>query len=217
VLGKQGVSRAPRRAAGLATVVLLVLLYPAAVVLAGTPTRGFIARDTSELLTRTPVHIDAATLPAITVTQDVVDFDHSLAGTGIQPVLVTLAQNLEVENQALLRRDPALLAAVDHGDRLTEVQARLADAQASGRTPVRHYDFDAVDVSLIVPFGVQSGLSLGFDGTGTLTEEIYDAAGNLLSTTTEPFDTTFALRRATGARWLIVGENPILKGPPPTP
>ena len=47
--------------------------------------------------------------------------------------MVTLAQNLELENQALLRRDAALLPAVDHGDRLDEMQARLADAAATAR------------------------------------------------------------------------------------
>ena len=110
----------------------LVLVFPVAVVVAGTPTRGFVAPDTTELLTRTPVHIDEATLPAITVSQDVIDFDHALAGTGIQQVLVTLAQNLEVENQALLRKDESLLEAVDHGDRLIQMQTALSDAQASG-------------------------------------------------------------------------------------
>ncbi len=211
VLGDPGSARMPRRAAGVAAAVFALLVFPVAVVLAGTPSRGYIAPDTSELLTRTPVHIDAATLPTITVSDDVVSFDHTLADSGIQPVLVTLAQNLEVENQALLRHDGALLEAVDHGDRLIQMQTALSDAQASGTTTVRHYHFDAVDVSLLVPFGKQTGLSLGFHSTGTVTVETYDSSGNLTSTTEEPFDTMFAVRRATGDRWLNVGELP-----PPT-
>jgi Na+-translocating ferredoxin:NAD+ oxidoreductase RnfD subunit len=206
VLGPPGQARLPRRAAGAAAAALLLLAFPVAVVLAGSPTRGFIAPDTAELLTRTPVHIDATTLPTITVAQEVVDFDHELGGTGIQQVLVTLAQNLEVENQALIRRDGALLAAVDHGDRLTQMQGELDHALEVGSASVHHYDFDTVDVSLIVPFGVQTGLSLGFHGTGTVTTLLYDYNGNLMSTTTEPFDTVFAVRRATGDRWLNVGE-----------
>ena len=59
-----------------------------------------------------------------------------------------------------------------------------------------------------MPFGKQTGLSLGFHGTGTVAVETYDSAGNLTSTTTEPFDTMFAVRRATGGRWLNVGELP---------
>ena len=119
-----------------------------------------------------------------------------------------MAQNFEVENQALLRRDESLLEAVDHGDRLIQMQTALADAQATGTTTVKHYHFDTVDTSLLVPFGKQTGLSLGFHGTGTVTVETYDSSGNLTSTVTQPFDELFAVRRATGARWLNVGELP---------
>ena len=39
-----------------------------------------------------------------------------------------------------------------------------------------------------------------------MTEETYDAGGALLSTrATAPFEQTFAMRRATGDRWLNVG------------
>lgn len=205
VLGDPATARLPRRAAGVAGAFLALLLFPVAVVLAGAPTRGYVAPDTSELLNRTPVHIDQSTLPAITVGQDVLDYDHTLAGTGIQQVLVTLAQNLEVENQALLHRDESLLEAVDHGDRLAQMQAALA---SNDGPTVRHYQFDTVDVSLLVPFGVQTGASLGFHVTGTVTVEQYDYSGNLLASTSMPVDTVFAVRRATGGRWLNVGELP---------
>ena len=145
-------------------------------------------------------------MPAITVGQDVIDFDHTLAGAGIQPVLVTLGQNLEVENQALLRRDESLLEAVDHGDRLIQMQAALSAAQASGTATIHHYRFETVSVRLLVPFGKQTGLSLGFVATGTDTVDNFDSAGHLTSSETQPFDTMFAVRRATGARWLNVAE-----------
>jgi len=208
ILGDAGAPRVSRRLAGVGAAVFALLLYPAAVVLAGTPSRGYVAPDSSELLNSVPYHVNVSTLPAITVGQDVIDFDHTLAGEGIQPVLVTLGQNLEVENQALLRRDESLLEAVDHGDRLIQMQTALTDAQASGTTTVRHYQFDTVNVKLLVPFGKQTGLSLGFVATGTVTVETYDSAGNLTSSTAQPFDTMFAVRRATGARWLNVAELP---------
>ena len=176
--------------------------------LAGTPSRGYVAPDSSELLNSVPYHVDVSTLPTISVGQDVIDFDHTLAGDGIQPVLVTLGQNLEVENQALLRRDESLLEAVDHGDRLIQMQVALSDAQSSGTTAIHHYRFETVSVRLLVPFGRQTGLSLGFVATGTVTVDSYDSAGNLTSSTTQPFDTMFAVRRATGARWLNVAELP---------
>ena len=121
-------------------------------------------------------------------------------------VALTLAQNLELENLALLRRDGALLTQVDHGDRLAEMQTALANAATSGVYAVSHYDFDKMDVRLLVPFGAQTGLSLGFRGTGNVTVDTYDSTGRKLgSSSPEPFDQVFAVRRALGDRWLNVG------------
>ncbi len=147
-------------------------------------------------------------MPPITVDQEVVDYDHELAASGMPAVVVSLAQNLELENQALLERDASLLTAVDHGDRLDEMQRRLDGATASGATTIAHYDFDAIDVSLLVPFGQQTGLSLGLRGRGTVTEERYAADGTLTDRRSSPFDQTFAMRQATGARWMLVAVLP---------
>ena len=132
----------------------------------------------------------------------------NIAGPGAREIVLTLAENLELENQALLRGDESILAAVDHGDRLLEMQERLRAASAAGRTVVARYTFDALELRLMAPFGKQDGLSLGVDGTGTLVEETYDAAGNLATRTERPFDLTFVMRRATGARWLNVAVLP---------
>ena len=128
---------------------------------AGTPAREPVAFGSAEVLNRVPLQVDPSTMPPVVVGQDVADYDHELAGPEMQGIVVTLAQNLELENQALLRRDPAILQAVDHGDRLVEMQARLEAATASGSTEIVHYQFESVAVSLLVPFGVQTGPSLG--------------------------------------------------------
>jgi hypothetical protein len=151
--------------------------------------------------------IDPSTLPPITVSQSVKDWDHAIADSAPQ-LMVTLAQNLGVENQALLRSDGTLLTAVDHGDRLAQMQSRLQSDSASGTCVIDVYKFDSVNVTLIVPFGVQSGLSLGFDARGTVTHETYDSAGKLLTQQSSSFSQTFAIRRATGARWLNVAVLP---------
>ena len=145
------------------------------IVAAGTPAREPAAPDTGELLNGVPHAIDPATLPAITV--DVPAWDETIAAPVAQGILVTLGEDLELENQALLRSDPDILTAVDHGDRLREMQGRLENAVTSGRTTVAHYHFDSVHVIVIAPFGVQTGGSIGFESTGTLTEETYDAGG----------------------------------------
>jgi len=196
---------ATRRMARLGVAALAVLVIGSSIVAAGAPARGPALANADELLNGLPTNVDPATLPAITVGADVVDFDHTLAGSGMNEVVVTLARNLELENQALLLRDGEILVAVDHGDRLVEMQERLRTASTSGTTVLTHYQFDAIDVSLLVPFGAQSGLSLGLAGRGTMTTETRDAdGGRLIERESSPFDLTFAMRRATGDRWMNV-------------
>jgi hypothetical protein len=192
---------------------LAILVVGGGIFAFGTPARGVAIPNADELLNRLPTTVDPATLPAVTVAHDVVEFDHELAGPGMEEVLVTLARNLELENQALLQHDEAILVAVDHGDRLVEMQSRLRDAVETGTTVTRHYEFDSIDVSLLVPFGVQEGLSLGLAGSGTVTEETHDADGTVVSRQSEPFDLTFAMRRATGARWMNVAVLPGARAP----
>lgn len=179
-----------------------------AILVAGIPARGNPPALGVNVLAMQPNAINVSTLPPITVDQDVLNFDHELAGPGMDAVVVTLAQNLELENQALLTRDPAILPAVDHGDRLDEMQARLAAVTQTGTAVVTHYHFDSIAASLLVPFGQQTGLSLGLHGQGTLVEETYGADGGLQSSAERSFDLVFAVRRATGARWLNVAVLP---------
>ncbi|HYL41615.1 MAG TPA: hypothetical protein VET90_09920, partial [Candidatus Binatus sp.] len=197
-----------RTAAQAGIAMLLVLAVGGGIVLAGTPARGTVVPDATELLHRLPTGVDPATLPAVTVGQDVVTFDPTLVGDGMREVVVSLAQNLEIENLALLRRDATILPSVDHGDRLVQMQALVAQAQASGTTVVEHYHFDAISVSVLFPFGRQSGPSLGLHATGTVVRETRDASGALASSSQQTFDLVFAMRRATGARWLDVAVLP---------
>jgi Na+-translocating ferredoxin:NAD+ oxidoreductase RnfD subunit len=196
-----------RGIARVALTVVAVLVLGVGIVAAGSPARGPVAPDTTEMLDAVPPEVDPATLPTITVAQDVADFDQEIADRAPQ-ILVTLAQNLELENRALMRRDASLLAAVDHGDRLKQMLGRLAADESAGTTTLSHYRFDAVHVTLVLPFGVQAGLSLGFDSRGAVTEETYDATGALRDRRTSPFALTFVVRRATGARWLDVAVLP---------
>jgi Na+-translocating ferredoxin:NAD+ oxidoreductase RnfD subunit len=201
-------SGAVRGVGRVALAIAAVLVVGVGIVAAGVPARGSVVPDTTELMNGLPRSIDPGTFPAITVDQAVTGFDETLDQAGTQAILVTLAENLEFENQALLRRDATILAAVDHGDRLKEMQARLEANGASGSIVVEHYHFDSVHVTLIVPFGVQTGKSLGYESRGSETEDTYDATGALLHSETHPFSMTFVVRRATGARWLNVAVLP---------
>jgi hypothetical protein len=197
-----------RRAAAAMAGALAVVLVGGGIVLAGSPARGTTLPVSAEVLNRLPGQVDPATLPPVIVGQDVADFDETLAGAGINPVLITLAQNLAIENEAMLHLDRSLLAVADHGDRLAEMNQRLLAAQAAGQTVLTTYRFDAGSVSLLIPFGKQDGFSLGFRMTGTQTQETRDPSGAAVSRVDGAFDLVFAVRRATGERWLLVAVLP---------
>jgi Na+-translocating ferredoxin:NAD+ oxidoreductase RnfD subunit len=197
-----------RGAARVGLAAAAVLVIGVGIVAAGTPARGLTVLGSAERMDRLPDQVDPATFPVITVGQDVKDFDHELAGPGMREVVLTLDENLDLENQALLQRDASILAEIDHGDRLAEMEERLRAAVASGRMTIARYEIETIDVSLLVPFGRQDGLSLGLDSRGTIIEETYDAAGTLESRRASPFELTFAMRRATGERWLNVAVLP---------
>jgi Na+-translocating ferredoxin:NAD+ oxidoreductase RnfD subunit len=185
-----------------------VLAIGLGIVAAGTPARGVVVPGVADVLGRVAHDVDPATFPKISVEHDVSDWNHEIAGPGAKELVLTLAENLELENQALLRADATILPAVDHGDRLDEMEGRLQDAVATGTRVVERYQIDDVDVRLLVPFGRQDGLSLGLNSRGTMTTETYDAEGRLRARATSPFAKTFVLRRATGGRWLNVAVLP---------
>jgi hypothetical protein len=123
--------------------------------------------------------------------------------------VLTLAENLALENQALIDGDRTLLSAVNHGDRLDDMVARLETAARDNRTVTRNYRFDAIRVTLLVPFGRQDGLSLGMVASGTVVTDTRAADGTVVSSMSAPYRTMWAMRRATGARWLTVAELPV--------
>ena len=112
----------------------------------------------------------------------------------------------------MLESDVTILEAVDHGERLDEMRDRLRDSAATGEVVIERYQIDQVNVTLLVPFGKQDGLSLGLESVGTVTNETYDAGGRLQSRASSPFAKTFAIRRATGGRWLNVAVLPAATG-----
>ena len=116
---------------GAAIAVGTVLLVGAGIVLAGTPARGVVVRDTADIAQRRAHRHRPGDASHGHRRGGRGSFDHELAGPGMQAVLMTLAENLELENEALRRGDESILAAVDHGDRLDEMRGRLEAAGAS--------------------------------------------------------------------------------------
>ncbi len=147
-----------RPAVRMGAIASLMVFLGVGVVAAGSSAQGVIGLGSDDVLGRVPHQVDPATFPTITVEQGVLDWNHEIAGPGAQAIVLTLAENLELENQALLRGDASILEAVDHGDRLDAMQARLDEAAATGTTVIDRYAIDDVHVTLLVPFG-QTGRS----------------------------------------------------------
>ena len=200
------VSTITTRTAGVALAAVLVV---GALAFGGRSAQGLLASEPENLIGRLATRIDPATFPSIRVDQAVIDWNHEIDVAGARAIVLTLAENLALENQAMIERDAALLEAITHGDRLEAMQDRLTDAQRSGQTVVDTYAIDEVRVTLLVPFGRQDGLSLGMISTGTRTTEMLDEFGTVISRNTTPFETMWAMRRATGSRWLTIAELPV--------
>jgi len=205
----------PGRALGRGAIVgATVVLMGATVVAAGAPAReAFVAASASVPTSkaaepRLDVHVDPSTLPQVTVDPEVVGRG-DLSRADAQAIALTLAENLEVEAQALRRGEKSLLSSVDDGQRLNTLERRVDDVIETGRAVVPHYTFDAFHVVLVQPEG-QSGLSLGFQSRGSVEEITYGVDGKERSRTTSPFSHTFVLSHPTGDRWLLVevGPNP---------
>ena len=200
--------------------VVAVLVLGVGIVVAGTPARGRRRRaDTGELLNGVPHQIDPGTLPTITV--DVPAWDDSTKAPIAQGILVTLAENLELENQALLRKDGSILTAVDHGDRLKEMQARLQDASATGRRPSSSTTTSTRSTSWSSRRSAsRPAASIGFDSTGTAHRGDVRRGGDAArSVRPRRSSGSFAIRRPTGERWMNVGElrpGPAADGRRPT-
>jgi hypothetical protein len=88
------------------------------------------------------------------------------------------------------------------------MQRQLAALVLDAPTTLVHYRFEAIHATLLVPFGKQDGFSVGLQSKGTQVIEKVDAGGRIVERSSSPFELTFAVRRATGDRWLNVGVLP---------
>jgi hypothetical protein len=205
----------PGRALGRGAIVgATLVLVGATLVAAGAPARESLVTASTSAASGPAAqpqldvrHVDPSTLPQVTLDPAVTDRG-DLSRADAQAIALTLAENLEVEAQALRGGERSLLSTVDDGQRLTTLQQRVDAVIESGGAVVPHYTFDELHVVLIHSAG-QSGLSLGFEATGIVEEVTYRVDGSEGSRTTSPFARTFVLSRPTGARWLLVDTQPI--------
>ncbi|MGH2635540.1 MAG: hypothetical protein ACRDHU_05270 [Actinomycetota bacterium] len=184
-----------------------VVFVATGIVAAGAPARETIP-ETLRASPEIPVEIDPSTLPEVTVDPRVAELSADLTGAGAQELAVTLAENLEIETEALLQANAELLRAADFARRLTEMEGRIDARSSTGATTVTRYTFGSLHLAPVDRSG-QSGLSLGFEARGTSEQVTYDAEGIEAGRTTSSFALVFVLSQPTGGRWLIVDTLPV--------
>ena len=147
--------------------------------------------------------IDPASLPTVTIDSDVGGLSAALSTpAGAQELAATLAWNLQVEAEALATGDASLLRAVDHGERLLDMEAAVAAAGGSGERVVPVYEFDSLHLVVVFPGGLQSGPNAGLQATGMVNDVVYRAGVAHEGGPARPFSTTFSLRQFSDGRWL---------------
>jgi hypothetical protein len=175
----------------------------AAIAVAGLPARGFDDPPAAAAAVGSVADVDREPLPAVLIDPDVAGLSTGLATpSGAQELAATLAWNLQVEAEALATGDASLLSAVDHGQRLLDLQALVAAAGESEDRVVPTYRFDSLRLVVVFPGGLQSGPNAGLQATGTVTEVVHRADGEREALPARPLATTFALRLFSDGRWL---------------
>ena len=195
------VDRPPRLHPAIAVTVASAV-FVGLLALAGTPNRSVAESAPPAAPTDADLHVDPASLPPVTIDDNVAGLSAELATpTGARDLAAALAFNLNVEAQALQTRDPSLLIAVDHGQRLEDIRTAITEA-SGGDIVVPTYQFDTLHLSIVYPGGFQSGANAGLDATGTVTLTTYSPNGSPKTATTQAFDTLFSLRNVSSERWL---------------
>ncbi|MEX2623330.1 MAG: hypothetical protein WD651_06360 [Acidimicrobiia bacterium] len=201
-----GVELAPWRIFSRGAVVGAVLaVLVIAILAAGSPARVLAGPDPNLIPTGLEVVVDPATLPTVTVDDDVAALNAEVGAQSGQ-VALAVAKNLAIEGEAMRRADPSLLRSANDGERLVELERRIEAAATAGELVVDHYSFDSLHLRVVQTEGPQGGASLAVDAVGTVEEVTYDPLGVELRRATAAFASTFVLRQGSDGRWLITAE-----------
>jgi hypothetical protein len=189
--------------------VAVVGLLGASVAAAGTPARSSPVTEPPSLAASDASEIDPASLPTVSIDPAVGGLSADLGTpTGAQDLAATLAWNLQVEAEAMANGDATLLAAVDDGARLHDMEASIEDADALGQRVVPTYRFDSLHLMVVFPGGLQRGANAGLVASGTVTEAVHSADGQQVGQSEHSFAMTFSLRPTTSGRWLTTDTMP---------
>ena len=200
-------AHAIRTAGRVALAMVVLVTLGGGIVMAGTPAR--LTAPTGDVIyIDAASRVDPASIPAITMDPSVTTWNAERVRQEAPGLALRLAQNLAVENEAILAKDKDLLARVDHGDRLKENTAAIDQATQTGTTALTRYRFDSMFLTVKL-LATQAGLGMAFVSHGTATTERYDASGHLVDRHDAPFSLMFVIRQVFGDdRWFDVGVIP---------
>jgi hypothetical protein len=183
-----------------------LVLLGAGVVVAAAPARGTAEEGPVPQAPVIEGKIDPSLLPSVSF-NDPGTLRVALDELDPDGLALALAENLEIERQALLKGDQRLLLAADVGKRLAEMERRIDEAAAAEERVVSEFSFDSLSLEISFPNGPQGGPSLALQGRGSVEEITYDLGGTERARTAYEFDSTFILRRG-GNGWLIAEVLP---------
>jgi hypothetical protein len=169
---------------------------------------------------------DMPTHPPVVVTADALALDERVGGDGAQRLADQLAWDLAVESAIAVRGDSTLYAAVDHGNRLSQMTTRLervsqwsgpdayswteARPMFGGEVAFRSYTFTSLRLMVERTSGQGSGSEsrLVLDGIGAYTDTFRGSAGAQTEPVTTSFRWKFAMRSTDDGRWLLINAYP---------
>ncbi len=169
----------------------------AAVVLAGIPARPAV-QDIAVPAVETS--IDPASLPEVEVRGDVSTLLGELTADGLA---VMLAEDLAIENAAMVAGDQRLLLAAATGARLADVERTIDLAVSDGVRVVTEFEFESLTVRSLERDGSQAGAAIAVDATGSSVTITSDPGGTELSRSNHDVALTFVMRQGSDGRWLI--------------
>lgn len=202
-------SATPRYAFGVGSAIGATLVVAAV----GMVAAGAAARpdDTAQVVTgavTVAVDIDPSTLPTMTVNPEVEALNGALTGDP-QALAVVLAEDLAIEGMAMRREDTSMLRSADTGERLVQMEQAIEQASTLGRLVVEDYAFDSLHLDVTYLAEEQAGASLAVDGSGTVTNVVYDASGAEIDRTSEPFHSRFVITPGSNGRWVVARVAPV--------
>jgi len=183
-----------------------LVLVASGIVVAGVPARGTPA--SSPPVIEFQANIDGGAFPEVVVDDSVHRVAIDIDDEYVELLTLTLAENLAIEGEAVRTADASLLGLSDGGDRLDEMQARLATAIATGERRADEYRFETLTLRRHDAPEGQASAGLVFETSGIVDRVLYDTSGGEQDRNSERFDLGFVLRQLGGDRWLIVDVIP---------